>query len=108
MGKVIENRTWPTHYRGPLLIHASKTFTRTEIDEMRRKADQLQLAMPDPAAIQTGGVADIADVVTAHSSPWFNGPYGWLLQHAKPIAFMPYTGQQRLFRVDGVPASVFQ
>jgi hypothetical protein len=26
-GKTVENRTWSTKYRGPLLIHASKTRT---------------------------------------------------------------------------------
>ena len=25
-GKPVENRTWLTYYRGPFLIHASKTF----------------------------------------------------------------------------------
>ena len=25
-GKNVENRTWATSYRGPLLIHAGKTF----------------------------------------------------------------------------------
>lgn len=27
-GKDIENRTWATQYRGPVLIHAAKTWNR--------------------------------------------------------------------------------
>jgi hypothetical protein len=31
-GKDIENRDWPTKYRGPFLIHASKGMTRDEYE----------------------------------------------------------------------------
>jgi hypothetical protein len=31
--KDVENRTWTTNYRGPLLIHASSTLTREEYDD---------------------------------------------------------------------------
>ncbi|HHY88739.1 MAG TPA: ASCH domain-containing protein, partial [Chloroflexi bacterium] len=36
--KTVENRTWATNYRGPLLIHAGKKpdLTRSELDEIRR------------------------------------------------------------------------
>jgi len=28
--KPVENREWETHYRGPVLIHASKTFSEED------------------------------------------------------------------------------
>lgn len=31
--KDVENRTWTTNYRGPLLIHASSTLPREEYDD---------------------------------------------------------------------------
>jgi hypothetical protein len=31
--KDVENRSWLTHHRGPLLIHASKTLVRESMDE---------------------------------------------------------------------------
>jgi len=42
----------------------------------------------------------LADVVTASSSEWFNGPYGWVL--AEPHYFeepVPYRGRLGLFEV---------
>lgn len=38
LGKNVENRSWPTSYRGPLLIHASKTkafYDREDADDWR-------------------------------------------------------------------------
>lgn len=32
-------------------------------------------------------------VVQASASPWFFGPYGYVLQGAKPCAFVPCRGQ---------------
>jgi hypothetical protein len=34
--KEIETRSWATWYRGPLLIHAAKRWTRAEIDDQAR------------------------------------------------------------------------
>ncbi len=31
-GKNIENRSWLTHFRGPVAIHASKNMTRSEYE----------------------------------------------------------------------------
>ena len=31
--KDVENRSWPTKHRGPLLIHASQGLTREEFDD---------------------------------------------------------------------------
>ena len=31
--KPLENRSWPTPYRGPLLIHAAKGMARVEYEE---------------------------------------------------------------------------
>jgi len=38
-GKDVENRTWPTHHRGPLLLHVAKRRTSTE--EAERFVDLL-------------------------------------------------------------------
>ena len=34
--KRVENRTWPTKYRGPLLIHAGKSRLEVDRDQARR------------------------------------------------------------------------
>src|SRR5262245_25052224 len=84
-GKDIENRSWPTSYRGPVLIHASLNIEKTEC----RKRGL------DPAALKTGGVvgmADIADCVSKHRSRWFGGPYGFVLKKRRPLPFVEWPG----------------
>ena len=43
--KDIENRTWPTKFRGRVLVHASKGMTRDEYDDV---ADFLEPSIPLP------------------------------------------------------------
>jgi len=83
--KNIENRVWPTIYRGPLLIQASLTIDREACREHKLFPEELE----------TGGVvgiAEIVDCVTEHSSRWFEGPYGFVLRHRRPLPFVKWTG----------------
>jgi hypothetical protein len=98
--KRIENRDWQTAYRGPLLIHASKSFEEDAIwyweqhlppSVSRRKEDY-----PLGALI---GITELADIVEEIRDPWFVGDYGWILADARPLDPIPYKGALRLFDV---------
>jgi hypothetical protein len=79
-GKNIENRTWRTNYRGPLLICAS--------------------AQPKKSTSRHAiGIVDVVDCVKQHRSKWFEGPFGWVLANARPIEPMPVKGRLGLFTV---------
>jgi ASCH domain len=83
--KNVENRSWRTRYRGPFLVHASSNIDREVCRELGI----------DPAKLQTGGVvgiAEIADCVEDHGSRWFEGPYGFVLRHRKPLPFVHWKG----------------
>jgi len=83
--KNIENRSWPTNYRGPVLIHAS-----LKIDKQPCVDHGL-----DPTKLETGGVVGIAkivDCVTTHRSRWFEGPYGFVLKNRRGLPFVRWTG----------------
>jgi hypothetical protein len=83
--KNIENRSWPTKYRGPLLVHAS-----LNIDRQACRKHELE-----PSKLQTGGIvgiAEIADCVLDHHSKWFEGPYGFVLRNRRPVPFVKWTG----------------
>lgn len=56
--KDIENRSWHTKYRGPVLIHASKGLTRKEYDEACATiVDRLiSVDIPDFDDLQRGGI----------------------------------------------------
>jgi hypothetical protein len=89
--KPVENRSWATSYRGPLLIHASKRHDH----EANVRLDATHLVH---GAIV--GIVDLIDIVTAHPSPYFTGPYGWVLANPRRIEPpIPMRGQQRLFDV---------
>jgi hypothetical protein len=83
--KNIENRSWPTEYRGPVLIHASLNINR--------KACATHGL--DPEVLKTGGVvgiADIVDCVRQHRSRWFEGPYGFVLRNRRRLPFVKWKG----------------
>lgn len=102
--KDIENRDWTTRYRGPLLIHASKQFESSVMEEILSRLDvDERLRFPtDRSAFQCGGIVgivDVVDVVTGSKSKWFEGAYGWCLEHARPLPFIPLRGSLGLFNI---------
>src|SRR5688500_8008519 len=99
--KPIENRNWPTRYRGPLLIHAGKS--RDWLDE----GDEQRY--PD---MQFGAFIAVAQLVGTpeldRPSDWrpewrhlmthehANGPFCWILEDVKQIKPVPCRGAQGL------------
>ena len=107
-GKSIENRTWATRHRGPLLIHASKSDAsykaQTGIDWLTTYGAEL----PPWEALPTGaivGVVEVLDCVRASeapTSPWVKGPWCWIFSNPKPFSVpVPCRGLQMLFEVAG-------
>lgn len=98
-GKDIENRTWATKYRGPLLIHASQTVLADDLLEMFAIAVN-NAHDPLPTKPASGGIVGrctLTDCVTAHDSRWFLGPYGFVLAGVQPTPFIPMRGRLGLF-----------
>ena len=111
-GKDIENRTWETRVRGPILIHAAKGMTKKEYIEARAFAsfatcilDPVRLDVLELAHLPRGGIigsVNLVDCVYQSDSPWFQGPYGFVLRDPKPLPFVPVKGQLGFFDVPGV------
>lgn len=99
--KDVENRSWSTNYRGPLLIHAGLTVDREDAEFFEHQSAELGLEWPDP--LPTGciiGIVDLVDVVTEHASEWFDGPYGWVLANPRcAVDPLPYKGRLGLYDV---------
>lgn len=108
-GKDIENRTWPTRYRGHVLIHAAKGMTRAEYEDAEdplwsRGGPTIEL--PPFADLQRGGIvgrARIVGCVTASDSSWFCGPFGFVLTAVEPLPFHPCRGALGFFDVSYRP-----
>jgi hypothetical protein len=120
--KRVENRTWRTHYRGDLAIHAAREAASARREHMLRK--------PDGELVDCSAIIAVVDVVAClhidelhqregtlfaefedlHSFKWIldhehtTGPWCWVLANVrrlkKPI---PIAGTQMLW---DVPAKV--
>ncbi|WP_186425058.1 ASCH domain-containing protein [Cupriavidus metallidurans] len=109
--KDIENRTWPTHFRGRVLIHAGVNYPKGDYaDDARVYSRHYGIEYPAREAMIGGivGVATITDCVMQSESQWFNGPYGFVLADAKPIPFMPCKGALGLFDIPADVAAVLR
>lgn len=99
--KPIENRTWNTNARGPILIHAGKSFDKKGYAWVRDNFPEIDL--PLPSQFERGGIvgrANLWEVATASSSPWFSGPFGFRLAQAEPLPFVPMPGRLGFFEAE--------
>lgn len=94
-GKQVENRSWPTRFRGSFLIHASGTF-----DGKAAERREFVTEHPDSPFGGIIGMATITDCVTSMRSKWFFGPYGFVLINATPLEFVPCKGKLGFFTPD--------
>lgn len=96
--KDIENRGWPTRFRGPVAVHTGKYVPYEE--ECAEIEQRFGIKLPgdfDVGGIV--GVTKIVDCVTVHQSPWFTGNYGFVLRGSRPVRFIPTPGKVGLFTV---------
>jgi hypothetical protein len=113
-GKNIENRDWPTKFRGTIYIHASKWWQNTKgnsaISEALdccgpRRSEISKILRYDALKAGSGclvGTVDIVDCVSRNpdGGRWFFGDYGFVLENAvaleRPI---PFKGSLGFFEV---------
>lgn len=114
LGKSVENRSWPTTYRGPLLIHAGKSVRCWDDPGTAAVFHAAGVPLPLPRAVTFGAmvaVARVADCLRANDAqvylsgsqagpphPWVEGPWCWLLADIRPLAEpVPCRGAQQLW-----------
>ena len=102
-GKDIENRTWKTNFRGRVLLHTGKMADVAAIFELTESRHPVtgEKFKTKASVWPLGGivgVAEIVDCVSASKSPWFVGPYGFVIANAQPLPFMPMRGQLGIFK----------
>lgn len=113
LGKDVENRTWHTRFRGPVLIHASSCPAigrrNGEWDAARRWIAQhvgqsVADKLPEPEQLQYGGIIGQLEIVGCEdalsdeaNSPWFEGPWGFVVRNPIPMEFRPCRGSLGFF-----------
>ena len=84
-GKDVENRTWPTKFRGRIYIHASKKLDKEHYRWIMENDNRLVTGgLPYQYEFVHGaiiGEVDIVDCVQNHGSRWFFGPYAFVLEN---------------------------
>lgn len=105
--KTIDLRTYNTHYRGPLAVHASQKMETGHCWEHNL----------DPENLDAGGIVgtvELVDVIpldeaayqehmNAHLAGrrWRDGLYGWVLAHPQRLPeFIPARGRTNLFNIE--------
>lgn len=112
-GKDVENREWRTAFRGDVLIHASKTMTRADYEAAAifcmglpdgTIRSDLEFPTYDELKAQCGGIVGMMQIVDCvelyYRSPWFCGPYGFVLRNAVALPLSPCRGALRFFQPD--------
>src|SRR3990172_2670663 len=114
--KDVENRAWTSPFRGRIYIHAGQrrdehawpyianAYRHLLTDEARDALALLWLNWRGAAII---GEADIVDCVSASTSPWFEGPYAFVL--ANPVLYsipIPCKGHLGFFEPEIPPSGV--
>jgi hypothetical protein len=107
--KRIENRTWPTHYRGPLLIHAGKSrewlyndYNLTEMPFGAIVATAKLLNCVTLESIMLGRYDDIYPWAKDHMHA--EGPWCWILGEVVALPEpIPARGAQGLWDFDWTP-----
>jgi hypothetical protein len=141
--KSVENRTWPTFFRGRTYVHRAKSFDEQGYSWIKQNAAALGLPSGHPfweyaeaervntqpvngfigevdilGCMKKGEIEDLKsgklglgdkeaelkwlrDRWPQYFSPWFFGPYGFVL--SGPVAYdkvVPYPGARGLFNVE--------
>lgn len=94
--KRVENRSWRTHYRGGLLIHAGRTTRRDDeaIEAIRGIAPPL-IPLGHAGLVAAGrgrivAVAELVDCIPVEQrpgDPWACGPWCWVLDRVRPLPY---------------------
>lgn len=98
--KDIENRTWPTNFRGRLGIHAPLYRPTAEEIADLEKEYKVRIRQEELAYGAIVGSVDCIDCVESSRSKWFDGPFGFVLKNAKAYPTpLPASGRLGLFPV---------
>lgn len=102
--KAIENRDWPTRFRGPVAIHAGKKIDAPAARDVNRLIHPVTGDPADWDMTSDGkecggivGVAEVVDCIETSDNPWFVGRYGFVLANQSPVPFIPVSGALGFF-----------
>lgn len=106
VGKSIENRTWRTDYRGPLLLHAGATVDTSGIAWLREQGFVVPWCLPVSCYLGLVTVTGcrrctVQERYRTGGNFWAFGPWCWELEEPRPFARpIPGPGRRGLYEVE--------
>ena len=112
--KWIENRVWPTSYRGPIAIHAGAGTQYLSKEQLAEYPIGMVIAVADivacqkMTAIEACGWGLSAQALIpgtqitfeqAYQHPHCEGPWCWILSNVRKVKPVKATGRQRLWNL---------
>ena len=105
-GKSVENRTWATHKRGVILLHASKT--RDDLPSAVRFLNQVHGVKVPVAELVFGAIVGAVNLTSCHYSAdkspdgWgYPNRFHWRFEDVTPLPYpIACRGHQGFFRVE--------
>ena len=105
--KTIETRSWPTKYRGDILICASKTPDSVSMHHYLKVLNDdkfVSLSYPNGVALCIAEIYDCWPMAEDHQAAAkcliYPGAYSWFLKNIRRFEPFPIKGQLRIFNVD--------
>jgi hypothetical protein len=113
--KRVENRTWPTSYRGLFYIHAGKSREWLQLSDDGTRDEFYGFTMNDLPFGAVIAIAKLVDCVRRelidarhydHKYPWLrthlhtSGPWCWIVDEVNPVGPWPYKGAQGLWEMN--------
>lgn len=99
--KRVENRTWTTRHRGPLVIHAAGSIDPAGAAVLGLTPEEVE-ALPRGAALGTVELADVVrldEAVGLAGDPLATGPFCWIVERPRPFPEpVPMPGRQSPWR----------
>ena len=96
--KTVENRSYPTAHRGPLLVHAGAS--RSSLIDTLPDGTVVPNALAFGCLVGTVELMDCVRVDQLPPGPFVCGPWCWLLANPRSLRTpIPYVGRQRMFDV---------
>lgn len=106
--KDVENRTWKTMFFGRIWVHAGKGMTADEYEACADVCAPLGVLLPRKDLLLRGGIigsVTLVECVEKSTSPWFVGPFGFVLRDPQECDFVECPGQLNFWQP---PATIFQ
>lgn len=110
---MVDDRTWGTAYRGPILIHASKGLYDVYYDYLKANTD---IPLPAKEHLPYGGVVGIAELVLCsrpgelpasisreHRAQYqgvSSRHFGFLFERPRTVPLIPCAGKLGIFELD--------